>query len=61
MLLDWLGERRNAPALISAAAAIERSIDLCVASAETRTGDLGGKLGTSAFAKAVISNLGGPA
>ena len=61
MLLGWLGERRNAQALISAAAAIERSIDLCVASAETRTGDLGGKLGTSAFAEAVIRNLGGPA
>lgn len=61
MLLDWLGERRKDQALVAAAAAIERSIDLCVASAETRTGDLGGTLGTSAFAKAVIQNMAAPA
>jgi isocitrate/isopropylmalate dehydrogenase len=60
MLLAWLGERRDEDRLVKAAAAIEAALDHVIATADGRTGDLGGKLGTDAFgatvAKAVASS-----
>jgi len=57
MLLTWLGERRKDEKFIKAADMIERALDLAVAKPETRTGDLGGKLGTKAFGEHVASIL----
>jgi 3-isopropylmalate dehydrogenase len=57
MLLTWLGERRKDDKFIKAAEMIERALDLAVAKPETRTGDLGGKLGTKAFGEHVASIL----
>jgi isocitrate/isopropylmalate dehydrogenase len=53
MLLDWLAEKRRSENLAKAARAIEVAVDKALASAETRTADLGGGLGTSDFAKVV--------
>ncbi len=49
MLLAWLGERRGADNLVQAARAIEQTLGRVIASAEGRTPDMGGKLGTDAF------------
>jgi 3-isopropylmalate dehydrogenase len=49
MLLDWLGRRDTNAALTSAARLIERSVDAVLAQPSTRTLDLGGTLGTTAF------------
>jgi len=57
MLLAWLGERRDDARLARAAAAIERSIDLTIATPESRTPDLGGALGTKAFGEKVAAAL----
>ncbi len=55
MLLAWLGERRGDAALLQAAAAIETALDRAIACPEHRTADLGGPLGTQAFADRVAS------
>ena len=57
MLLAWLGERRNEKALTDAAQAIEAALDRVIADPTTRTADMGGTLGTDAFAAAVIKSL----
>jgi isocitrate/isopropylmalate dehydrogenase len=57
MLLAWLGERRQAPALLQAAEAIDRAIDLTSKAPELRTRDLGDPLGTRAFAEQVLGML----
>ena len=43
--------------LVEAAARIERAIDRVIADPATRTRDLGGTLGTDAFASAVCSAI----
>jgi 3-isopropylmalate dehydrogenase len=53
MLLGWLGERRDNKALLGAAQVIERALDEVIAVPEWRTADLGGPLGTKAFAARV--------
>ena len=53
MLLEWLAGRRARPEFGAAANAIEAGIDAALKSADTRTADLGGKLGTQAFAARV--------
>ena len=53
MLLAWLGERRNDDKLTRAASAIEAALDRVIASPDGRTSDMGGKLGTDAFAEKV--------
>jgi 3-isopropylmalate dehydrogenase len=58
MLLQWLGERHKRREFSSAAQAIEAAIDAALQSADTRTPDLGGKLGTKAFAKNVMERIG---
>ena len=58
MLLDWRGRRDGAPPLAAAARRIERAVERVLADPATRTRDIGGILGTDAFADAVASALG---
>jgi isocitrate/isopropylmalate dehydrogenase len=53
MLLAWLGERRHDGKLARAAAAIESALDRVIADPQSRTPDMGGPLGTDAFAERV--------
>ena len=55
MLLAWLGERRREERLLRAAAAIEEALDRAIANPQWRTRDLGGSLGTKAFAARVAA------
>jgi 3-isopropylmalate dehydrogenase len=57
MLLAWLGERRKDERLVRAAAAIETALDRTLVRPEWRTADLGGPLGTRAFAERVTAAL----
>lgn len=57
MLLDWRGRRDANTKLITAAGAIERAVDAVLDDPATRTRDIGGQLGTDAFAAAVIAEL----
>jgi 3-isopropylmalate dehydrogenase len=57
MLLNWLGERRGDEKLAKAAGMIERALDQTIARPEYRTADLGGTLGTQAFAQHVAQTL----
>jgi 3-isopropylmalate dehydrogenase len=57
MLLEWLGERRKSENLAGAGKAIDAAVDKVLSSQETRTADLGGKLGTRAFGEAVAAAL----
>ena len=57
MLLDWLADRHKRAEFRQAAQAIEAAIDGALQSADTRTPDLGGKLGTRAFAKHVAERV----
>jgi 3-isopropylmalate dehydrogenase len=59
MLLDWLAEKRALPACAEAARAIDQAIDAALARPETRTADLGGALGTRAFAERIAGALAG--
>jgi 3-isopropylmalate dehydrogenase len=61
MLLAWLGERRESPRLLSAAAAIEAAIERAIATPQWRTADLGGPLGTRAFGARVVALIAEPA
>jgi 3-isopropylmalate dehydrogenase len=58
MLLAWLGERRGDQNLARAADLIERALDHVIARPEWRTPDLGGPLGTKAFAERVSAAVG---
>jgi 3-isopropylmalate dehydrogenase len=49
MLVDWLGRRHNDARLTAAARIIETSVDAVLEKPSTRTIDLGGPLGTTAF------------
>jgi 3-isopropylmalate dehydrogenase len=57
MLLDWLAERHDRPDLRRGAAAINDAVDHLVRDPSTRTGDLGGALGTLAFAEALCDEV----
>ena len=57
MLLEWIGEKKNRSARTQAGKAIDHAIDKVLEKPETRTADLGGKLGTRAFAGAVAAAL----
>jgi 3-isopropylmalate dehydrogenase len=57
MLLEWLAERRRDEALRKAARAISDALEGVLRSPETRTRDLGGTLGTAAFARLVSERL----
>ena len=55
MLFTWLGERRGDQRLIHASELIEDALDQVIARPEWRTADLGGPLGTRAFAEHVAA------
>jgi isocitrate/isopropylmalate dehydrogenase len=55
MLLGWLAERHGDERCARAAGAIERALDQVIAKPEWRTADLGGPLGTKAFAERVAA------
>jgi isocitrate/isopropylmalate dehydrogenase len=57
MLLDWLGQRHHNNALAQAGQKIDAAIDSVLKDPATRTADMGGKLGTQAFAKVVADRL----
>ena len=57
MLLDWRGRRDGNPTLIKAAELITRAVDSVLDDPATRTRDIGGTLGTAAFAEVVRANL----
>lgn len=57
MLLDWLGNRHGDARLADAARAIDGAIDHVLADPARRTPDLGGPLGTDAFARAVADTI----
>ena len=57
MLLRWIGERREEPQFLVAADAIEQAITKAVAKASTRTEDLGGPLGTTAFTDGLLEMI----
>ncbi|MGK9063708.1 isocitrate/isopropylmalate dehydrogenase family protein [Stutzerimonas chloritidismutans] len=59
MLLQWMGEHHSNPALVEAAAAMDKAVDAVLENPEQRTADLGGKLGCKAFGKAVADVLRG--
>jgi len=58
MLLEWLAARHKRPEFEQAAKAIEAAIDAALQKPETRTPDLGGKLGTKAFGKHIAAAIG---
>jgi isocitrate/isopropylmalate dehydrogenase len=58
MLLDWLSRKHEKEKLASAARAIEQSVEALLENPERRTADLGGKLGTKAFTKALLQEIG---
>jgi 3-isopropylmalate dehydrogenase len=57
MLLDWLGEKHGRAQLRDAAALIDKCTRHTLATPATRTADLGGTLGTRAFADAVCEQI----
>jgi isocitrate/isopropylmalate dehydrogenase len=57
MLLEWLADRRDLPDFRRGAATINRGIDQLVKSPETRTRDLGGRLGTRAFTEKLCTEI----
>jgi len=57
MLLEWLAAKHKRPEFDAAAKAIEAAIDASLQSPETRTPDLGGKLGTRAYAKHLVAAI----
>jgi len=58
MLLRWLSGRRGG-AFLAAADAIEAAVEAALAMPTDRTADLGGPLGTQAFAKVVAGRIAG--
>ena len=58
MLLEWIAARRGSDALAAAARKIDAAVDTTLKDPATRTADLGGKIGTREFAKAVTAKLG---
>ena len=57
MLLRWLGQRRSSPTLVEAGKAMDSAMEKTLADPQTRTRDLGGPLGTQAFAAAIATAL----
>ncbi|MDB5368881.1 MAG: 3-isopropylmalate dehydrogenase [Roseomonas sp.] len=59
MWLEWLGERRGEAKLLEAAKAIGEGVDCLLDNPATRTMDLGGPLGTRAFAAKLAEAVAG--
>jgi len=58
MLLEWMAPRHNNPSFAEAARAITQAVDKAIQNPTSRTVDLGGRLGTQAFAKHVAHLMG---
>ncbi|MGW4484972.1 isocitrate/isopropylmalate dehydrogenase family protein [Amycolatopsis sp. NPDC004368] len=57
MLLDWRGRRDDNEALVAGADLVTRAVDSVLDNPATRTADVGGTLGTEAFAGAVAASI----
>jgi 3-isopropylmalate dehydrogenase len=57
MLLRWLADKRDRPDFRRGADAIDRAVDALVKHPESRTGDLGGQLGTRAFTRKLCAEI----
>jgi len=57
MLLAWMGEKRGDATLTAAAQAIDTAVDRVLADPAKRTADLGGTLGTRAYAAEVAASI----
>lgn len=57
MLLDWLGTKRQNIRLSDAGTAIHLAVDSVLANPNTRTADIGGYIGTTAFTQSVMHAL----
>ena len=57
MLLDWIGAKRNNKAFADAGRAMHAAVEAVLANPETRTADIGGRIGTKAFTQAVLSAI----
>lgn len=57
MLFEHMGAKRRNEKLVEAARCLQRSVDAVLEKPETRTRDLGGVLGTRAFADAVVKRI----
>jgi 3-isopropylmalate dehydrogenase len=57
MLLEWMAARHRNDSFAAAARSIDAAVDATLKNPATRTADLGGKLGTQEFAKAVTAKL----
>ncbi|MCC2687267.1 MAG: putative isocitrate dehydrogenase [Rhizobiaceae bacterium] len=57
MLLDWLGRRHALSGLVETARRLEDAVEATLRDPSTRTRDIGGSLGTQAFADAVCRSL----
>ena len=57
MLLTWMATRHAKPALAEAARAVDDALETVLAKPHLHTRDLGGPLGTAAFAGAVVTQL----
>jgi 3-isopropylmalate dehydrogenase len=58
MLLDWRGRRDSNERLVAGATLIESAIERVLDDPNTRTRDIGGRLGTDAFTAAVCAAIG---
>ncbi len=58
MMLEWLGERHDRPALTEAAQCLEGAVDQVFAQARVRPADIGGRDGTAAITRAVCDAVG---
>ncbi|WP_326565342.1 isocitrate/isopropylmalate family dehydrogenase [Amycolatopsis rhabdoformis] len=57
MLLDWRGRRDGNDALVAGGELVSRAVDSVLDNPDTRTADVGGTLGTEAFAAAVVASI----
>jgi 3-isopropylmalate dehydrogenase len=57
MLLDWMSGKHGNPKLAAAAKDIFQAVEQALENPATRTRDLGGSLGTQAFAEVVAKNI----
>lgn len=57
MLLDWRGQRDDRDDLKRAAALVEAAVDATLDDVDTRTRDIGGRLGTAEFTREVVAHL----
>ena len=57
MLVEWLGDKRRNEKFRAAGQAMHAAVEKVLANPETRTPDIGGRIGTRAFSKAVVAAL----